>query len=305
MSQQRFLPEERFAIPRDGGELIYYRYGPVNNSDSNKNILAIHGISSTNRMWQNFSRTATKNGYTVYAVDLRGRGHSNTIKGSSWGIHTHALDMVAVLDHANLTICDVIGHSMGGFVVAELVRIAPNRINKATLLDGGLPFPVPSSVPFEEFLSKVLGPALARLARTFQDKEDYRAYWRAHPAILGRGWTDVIEEYSDYDLQGQIGSMHARTLSEAFTADSRELFQSEHAGTALKELDRDVLLIRATRGLMNEETPIYPANVIEKTLLEYPRVKMVTLEDVNHYDILLDQSCSDRCIKLVYPDMMV
>ena len=54
MSQQRFLPEERFAIPRDGGELIYYRYGPV--SDSNKNILAIHGISSSNRMWQCFAR---------------------------------------------------------------------------------------------------------------------------------------------------------------------------------------------------------------------------------------------------------
>lgn len=296
---QRFLPEARFAIPRDGGELIYYRYGPA----GTKNILAIHGISASNRTWQCFARTATKNGYTVYAVDLRGRGNSNTIKGP-WGMRTHALDMVAVMDHANLTTCDVIGHSMGGFVVATLLSIAPERINKATLLDGGVPFPVPPSVPFEEFLAQVLGPALARLARSFKDQEAYRDYWRAHPAF-SRGWTEVTEEYSDYDLRGQAGDMHASTSSEAFTADSRELFQGELIDQALKGLDRDVLLIRAPRGLMNEEPPLYPAGVIETRLQSYPRVKMVTLEDVNHYDILLEQSCSDRCIKLAYPDISI
>lgn len=299
MSQNRFLPEERFSIPRDGGELIYYRYG----SKSTKNILAIHGISASNRSFQCFARTATKNGYTVYAADLRGRGNSRSINNGPWGMRSHATDMIAVLDHANLATCDVVGHSMGAFVVVTLLSIAPNRINKATLLDGGIPFPVPPSVPFEEFISKVLGPALARLARPFRDREEYREYWRVHPAFQ-RGWTEVIEEYSDYDLQGLPNEMHASTLPEAFTADSRELFRSNMIDTALKGLDRDVQLIRAPRGLMNEVPPLYPEDIIKTTLLQYPRIKMVTLEDVNHYDILLDQTCSDRCIKLVYPDMM-
>lgn len=299
---QRLIPEERFTVSRDGGELVYYRYGPA----SSKNILAIHGISASNRTWQCFARTATKNGYAVYAVDLRGRGNSNTIKGP-WGMRTHALDMVAVMDHAGLTTCDVVGHSMGGFVVAALLSVAPERVVKATLVDGGVPFPVPADMTLEELLPKVLGPALARLARTFKDLDEYRDYWKAHPAFV-RGWTEVTQEYSDYDLRGPSGAMHASTLPEAFTADSRELFQGDSRDLidgALRGLDREVLLIRAPRGLMNEEPPLYPSGIIETRLQQYPKVKMVTLDDVNHYDILLEQSCSDRCIKLAYPDMSI
>lgn len=289
-----FLPDAKYSILRDGGELAYFRYGKA----SDKNILAIHGVTSSNRAWQCFARTAVSKGFTVYAVDLRGRGDSNSIKGP-FGMRTHAHDMVAVLDHAGINQCDVIGHSMGAFVVTALCAIAPERMNKIVLIDGGVPLALPPGFTVEQIMPMVLGPALERLAKTFKDKSEYRNYWKPQPAFI-KGWSAVMDEYVDYDLRGVEGEMHASTLPEAVAEDSRDLFGDDLIVNALKNLDREVLMIRAVRGLQNEEIPLYPEPIIKAVLENYPKIKLTTLADTNHYDMLIDQDGADRCFELIY-----
>ena len=289
-----YLPEAKYSIPRDGGELAYFRYG----QPSDKNILAIHGVTSSNRAWQLSAKTAVKNGFTVYAVDLRGRGDSNSIKGP-FGMRTHAHDMVAVLDHIGLINCDVIGHSMGAFVVAAMCGVAPERMAKVVFIDGGVPLALPPGFTVEQIMPLVLGPALERLAKTFSNKEEYRNYWKPQPAFV-KGWTDAMNEYVDYDLRGVEGDMHASTLSDAVAEDSRDLFGEDLIVNSLRNLDREVLMIRAVRGLQNEELPLYPEPFIKNALENYPKISLVTLDDTNHYDMLLEQSGADRIFELVY-----
>jgi pimeloyl-ACP methyl ester carboxylesterase len=292
-NQKALLPETRFLVPVAGGDLAVFRYGP----ESGKPILVIHGITSSNRAWQCFAGSLVPHGYSLYAVDLRGRGDSNSLPGP-FGMATHAQDMVVVLDFFEFFSIDVIGHSMGAAVTVALTGIAPNRVSRAVLVDGGIPLTLPADVTMEQFMPLILGPALARLALTFESHQAYREYWKSQ-AAFAKGWTAVLDEYVDYDLRGKAPAMRPSTNPKAVEEDSRDLF-SDSVNTTLRNLKREVLMLRAVRGLQNEEKPLYPEAVINVALINYPRIKLVTVPDVNHYDILLEQGGADACARLIY-----
>jgi hypothetical protein len=65
-------------------------------------------------------------------------------------------------------------------------------------------------------------------------------------------------------------------------------------------LSQDVVMLRAVRGLQNEETPLYPEVLLNAVLPKYPRIKVVTVDDTNHYDILLEQSGADSCANIAF-----
>lgn len=288
------LPDEEFRVPVRGGELALARYG----SPTGKPILAIHGITSSNRAWQSFAVAMVPNGYTLYAVDLRGRGRSNSLP-APFGMENHARDMVEVLNFLKLEKVDVVGHSMGAFVAVALLGMYPERVGRTVLIDGGLRLALPAGFTVEMVLPVVLGPALARLQMVFKTKEEYRNYWRPQPAFI-KGWSTAHDEYSDYDLVGEASNLIPATNPAAVEEDSRDLFEQELIDKTLQNLKEEVLMLRAVRGLQNEETPLYPQQVLDALLPKYPKVKVVTVEDTNHYDILLDQSGADRCAQLAF-----
>jgi len=297
MGGEKYLPEGRFSLSRDGGELVYYRYGPPP-SDEKSVCLAIHGITSSNRAWQLFARNMVEErGYSLYAVDLRGRGDSNGIVGP-FGMRVHAEDMVAVLDHAGLNKVMLVGHSMGAFVVSAMLAIAPKRVLRAVLVDGGIPLALPPGHTVETLMPLILGPALTRLAMKFDSQEAYREYFRPQKAFI-KGWSAALCEYADYDLRGQSPS----TLPGAVEADSRDLFEdSGIVVQGLESFQNEILLLRAERGLQDEPIPLYPKQIIDNALQKYPRIKLVTL-DSNHYDILLDDGGASTCVKTIFGEV--
>lgn len=291
---QARLPDEEFRVPVAGGELAVARYG----SNSGKPILAIHGITSSNRAWQSFAVSMVPHGYTIYAVDLRGRGRSNSLPGP-FGMENHARDMAKVLDYLKLEKVEVVGHSMGAFVAVALLAIDPMRVSKTVLVDGGLRLALPPGFTVEMVLPVVLGPALARLQMEFASREDYRNYWRPQAAFT-KGWSTAHDEYADYDLVGQAPNFRPAANPSAVEADSRDLFEQDLLDQTLRNLEVEVLMLRAVRGLQNEEIPLYPEQVLQMLLPKYPKVKVVTVEDTNHYDILLDQDGADKCAELAF-----
>jgi lipase len=288
------LPEKEIQIPVRGGTLSVHQYG----KESNRPILAIHGVTSSNRAWQCLAGSLVPHGFTIYGVDLRGRGNSNNLPGP-FGMKTHAEDMVAVIDFLKLEKIDVIGHSMGGFVTIALLGMFPTRVGQATLIDGGIPLAMPPGFTVEQILSIVLGPALERLSMTFPSKEAYRDYWKPQSAFA-KGWNEVWDEYVDFDLKGIAPNLKPATNSKAVEEDSRDLFGDNLISDTLKNLNREVKFLRAVRGLQNEEIPLYPSVVLDQVLPTYPKIKVVTIEDTNHYDILIHQDGADKCAKEIY-----
>lgn len=286
------MPTEKFEVPVAGGQLAVFRYG----DGAGEPVLLIHGVTSSNRAFQLFADELIARGKAPYAVDLRGRGDSNSLPGP-FGMAQHAKDMATVIDYFKWIRPEVIGHSMGGFVVAALSGLYPEKIGRIVFADGGIPLPMPPGMTVEQIMPLILGPALARLSMTFDSKDAYRDYWKPHPAF-NRGWSKELDEYVDYDLRKGKPSTSAQAVEE----DSRDLFGDTIIDNALKNLESETLFIRAPRGLQNEEGGLYPPAVLDFVLTNYPKLKLVNLDDVNHYDMFLHPFGCEQIATAIYGD---
>ncbi len=285
MANEVHIPQETFEVPVLGGSLALVKYGQP--ASGGEPVLLIHGVTSSNRAWQLIARELITKGYIPYAVDLRGRARSSSLPGP-FGMAAHAADMKAVMDFLGLASIDVIGHSMGAFVAVALQGLYPDAVKNLVLLDGGISLPLPPGMSVEQVMPFILGPALARLAMTFESRDSYREYWKPQPAF-NRGWSTSMDEYADYDLNGEAPHLRPSTNPLAVEEDSRDLFGTELINSTLTSLNKEVLMVRATRGLQNEGDGLYPMAVLDAVLPSYPRITLVTIEDTNHYDIALHE----------------
>lgn len=294
MPDQRFLPAKRFDVPVSDGNIAVFRYG----EEEGKPVLLIHGVTSSNRAFQLFARELIERGLSPYAVDLRGRGNSNQLPGP-FGMERHAHDMAAICEHFGWETVDVYGHSMGAFVAVAFLGLHPEFDARIVLIDGGIPLPLPPGMTVAQVLPLVLGPALARLAMTFTSTDSYRDYWKEQPAFV-KGWSDALDEYVEYDLRGNGSEFHPSTQSRAVEEDSKDLFESELISSTLKNLKQEVLFIRAERGLQNEPSGLYPTAVLDYVLPQYPKLKLIKIDDVNHYDMLLESSGARKVAQAIF-----
>ena len=294
MNSRPLLPEVKFSVPVSGGELAVFRYG----SKGGTPVFVIHGVTSSNRAWQWMAADLVPKGFTLFAVDLRGRGDSNSLPGP-FGMEAHAQDVIAVVDYLKLETVDVIGHSMGAFVAIAILGTAPERVSRTVLIDGGIPLPLPDGFTVAQVLPYVLGPALARLSMNFASLQAYKDYWKIQPAFT-EGWNEALDEYVDFDLRGVAPALTPSTNARAVEEDSEDLFVSDLISNTLENLKEEVLLLRAVRGLQNEETPLYPESILNVTLRKYPQIKVITVPDTNHYSILISQRGAAECANLIY-----
>ena len=284
------VPTQRVLVPVRGGDLAVFQYG----NGTGQPVLLIHGVTSSNRAFQLFADSLIARGKAPFAVDLRGRGDSNSLPGP-FGMKQHAQDMAAVIDHFGWNKPDVIGHSMGGFVAAALVGLYAEKVGDVVFADGGVPLPMPPGKTVEQIMPIVLGPAMTRLAMEFENKEAYRNYWKPQ-AAFAKGWSSVLDEYVDYDLRGK----KAATNPQAVEEDSRDLFGDDLIVRSLQGLTKQAIFIKAERGLQNEEGGLYPMPVLDAVLPTYPMLKLEVLADCNHYDMFLEATGAEKVAHIIY-----
>ena len=117
-------PERRMAIV--AGRPARYRVvgeGPP--------LVLIHGLSGSTRWWsRNLAALSAR--FEVYAIDLPGFGENRR-----WGrfrlddVPARLLDW---LDVAGIARASFVGHSMGGFITADLAARAPERVDRLVLV---------------------------------------------------------------------------------------------------------------------------------------------------------------------------
>ena len=89
-------------------------------------LIFIHGWSCDGRYWQNQIPVFAKE-YQVITVDLAGHGHSS-LDRSNFSMLSFANDVKSIVDKENIDRAILIGHSMGGGVVAEAARLMPDKV---------------------------------------------------------------------------------------------------------------------------------------------------------------------------------
>jgi lipase len=278
----------RYGVAVAGGALCVARSGPPV-ADADAVILAAHGVTASHLAWRAVARELDgKARACLLAPDLRGRGHSAGLAGP-YGMAAHVADLFAVLDDAGAERAVLVGHSMGGYVVARMAAEHPDRVGAVVLLDGGVPLPRPADEDPDTVLEKVVGPAVARLHMTFASHEEYVAQWRSHPA-LADAWNDDVELYAGYDVAGEPGAMRCVVSEDAVRADSADLLSEEAARSALDRIRAPVRLLRAPRGFRNEDdAPFISRDALDAFVARYPSVRVEDVEGVNHYTVTLGE----------------
>jgi lipase len=266
-------------VPVTGGQL---RVGRWSTGADAPVVLAVHGVTGNHKSW---SVVADGLEATVLAPDLRGRGGSQPTGGT--GMDAHAADLVALLDELDVDRAVLAGHSMGGFVVARLARLHPDRVAGVVLVDGGLPLPAPApgTTP-EQALAAMIGPAAERLSMTFASVEDYMDYWRPHPG-LGPWWSPAVEEYLAYDLVGEPPALGSSVVLDAVRVDSRGLLDPDAATVDARALPERTVFLHAERGLLDQPDGLYPHALMVEHTDTFPGLDVRHVADVNHYTILL------------------
>ncbi len=247
-------------------------------------VLALHGITANNGSWQAVAG-ALGDDVRLIVPDLRGRADSSELEGP-YGIERHAADALAVLDAEGLDRAVVAGHSMGAYVAARLAADHPDRVQALVLVDGGLALPVPPGTDPDIVLKATLGPALDRLLMTFSDYAAHRAFWREHPAFGGDEVADEdLAAWTDHDLGGEPPELRSRVRAEAVRTDGRDLIADEDTRTALGRVTTPGVLLRAERGLLNDENAFIPA--AQAQAFSHPSIELREVPDANHYTIML------------------
>ena len=252
--------------------------------DAAPRVLAIHGITATSAGWAVVAR-ALGDRAALIAVDLRGRGESRSLP-EPYGLAVHVRDMLAVLDRCGVERPVIVGHSLGAYIAVRLAAEHPERVEALVLVDGGLTIPGVETADPQVLLDASIGPAVARLQMRFASADEYRDWWRAHPAIAAGDVDDAdIVAYADYDLIGSPPHLRSGVVEEAVRADAADLFASDdHAARVAVP----ATLLCAPRGFVDDPNPLQPAALAQAWAAGSPELReVIAVPDVNHYSIAL------------------
>ncbi|MCK4984552.1 MAG: alpha/beta hydrolase [Desulfobacterales bacterium] len=106
---------------KDGTPISYEIYGAGEST-----LVFVHGWSCDARYWRAQLPHFAEN-HRVVTLDLAGHGHSGTTR-SQYTMRAFGEDVKAVIEATGSRRVILIGHSMGGSVIAEAARLMPNRV---------------------------------------------------------------------------------------------------------------------------------------------------------------------------------
>ncbi|MEV0229185.1 alpha/beta hydrolase [Nonomuraea sp. NPDC050786] len=259
-----------------------------------RTIIAVHGITASLMAWGAVGRRLPE-GWRLVAMDLRGRGHSASLPGP-YGLPRHAEDVLRVADHVGAGPDAVLtGHSMGAYVAA--LAAAERDFARVVLVDGGLPLPpLPEDADVDQVMEATLGPAIARLRQTFPTADAYVDFFKAHPAFAGH-WNADVEAYVRYDLTGPEGALRSRAVEKAVLQDGRWLrLEPEAIAAALGSVRAPLTLLRAPRGLLDQNAGFLPDDLALPWAARLPGLRDEVIPDCNHYTILFDDRCASAVV---------
>lgn len=201
-------------------------------------VVCVHGVSAHGRRFRKLAEERLARRFRVLAPDLRGHGASEW--EPPWTIATHVHDVLETLDDSGVRRAHWIGHSFGGRLVLEVAALAPERIERAVLLDPAIQLLPHVGFDFAE---------LARADRSYDTPEHAIAERLASGAPTPR--EHLEEEMREHLVQQGDGTFRFRYCRAAVVSMYGELCTTPPAPETLR---MPALLVHAGQfGLVRDD----------------------------------------------------
>lgn len=246
------------AYSKDGTPISYEVSGPEG-ATGEPTLVFVHGWSCDARYWRSQVPVFSKK-YRVVVFDLAGHGHSGMTR-KQYTMTAFGEDVRAVVDAVDSRNVILIGHSMGGTVIAEAARLIPKRVIGLIGVDTleNIEYPLT-----EEELKKMTAP----LEQNFQ--EGSRQFVR-----------EMIRPETDPQLRDWILADMSAAPPEIALSAMKELMTQYVTGDAAKIFETIKMPVVVVNG------DLWPVNA-DANRRHMASFEAIVLKDADHF-LMMDQ----------------
>ena len=235
-------------------------------------LMLIHGFPLSGELFAK-NRAVLARRYTVVTPDLRGFGNSTT-PDSKGGVALYAKDMLAVMDHLNVKRAVIGGMSMGGPVVLEMYREAPQRFRGMILIDS-------TSSP-ANFVEQAQWPG-------FGVQANEKGVASMIPVLMPQMLTTATRT-ANPALVSFIGGIVKKGSVNAAIAGGSTLANRPDSRPTLAHITIPVLF------LVGSDDPIYPVEMNKKMYQDTPGSRLTIIPGAAHAAIIEKPEACNRAI---------
>ena len=182
-------------------------------------LVLVHGLLGYSFSWRYVIPALSRNA-EVFAPDLPGGGLCEGYPGMDCRLSSVAGYLLAFLDGAGITSCDMVGHSYGGTTAMKLAATVPGRVRRLVLVSPANPWShfgrIRVALLQNAFVARLF-PSLARPLRRGHNFFLRRLY--GNPSLLTR---EVFDAYSTPMRKKGILE-HGIKIVRAWNSDMQEL----------------------------------------------------------------------------------
>jgi pimeloyl-ACP methyl ester carboxylesterase len=238
-------------------------------------VVGLHGLSLNMKAFDFVGERLGGDALQLVALDLRGRGHSDTTSPGTYGWDNHALDVLAVADVLGFERFSLVGQSMGGSVAMKAAEIDGARLDAVVLVD------------IAGRVDPGIGPAIA--AATEHIDQPYASVESYLDAVKAQGLADPWNEYWDrvyrYQLvEGSTATGVRSLVDPGAVAEDRAYTLTQDPYARWRHLTMPTLLVRATREMRPGAGHVVPAPDRDRFAREVAHGTVVEV-DANHLTV--------------------
>jgi pimeloyl-ACP methyl ester carboxylesterase len=236
-------------------------------------VIGVHGLSGNMKHFDFIGERLGGDALQLVALDLRGRGNSETTSPGTYGWEDHALDLFAVADALDCEGFSVVGQSMGGSVAMKAAELDGTRLHAVALVD------IAGRV--DRGVGAVIASVIDRVDAVYESIERYLNAVKGHGLI--EPWSDYWDRCYRYQLEETDGGVRSR-VDPVAVAEDRKYTATQDPYDRWKHLTMPTLLLRATQELLPDAGYVVPVDDRDRFLREVTRSALVEV-DANHLTI--------------------
>ena len=134
------LPDSQILNSADGLQIFCQIWLPE--ASPMAALVLVHGVGEHSGRYEHVAQYFKQKGYAVFALDLRGHGHSEGKRGHVAQFNDYVVDVQTLVTYAHQATPDVpiflVGHSLGGLITVDFALKHPDEINALILSSPGL-----------------------------------------------------------------------------------------------------------------------------------------------------------------------